>query len=67
MNLIHGFAQDAQSKRWFSLSEEAYSSGAVLYPTAEAAAAVDAVHHAFMAKHHPQAKARAPYIPRSAA
>lgn len=58
-----GIAQAATGK-WFSLSEEAFSSGACMHDTAEEARIRDEEHHAFMVQHHPEAIGRDPFITR---
>jgi hypothetical protein len=59
----YGVAQTVNGK-WFSVSEEAFSSGACMFDTCEEAERQDAQHHAFMMKHHSAAKGRAPFIER---
>lgn len=59
----YGIAQAATGE-WFSLSEEAFSSGACMHGTAEEARIRDEEHHAFMVTNHPDAIGRDPFITR---
>jgi hypothetical protein len=59
----HGVAQ-YEDGRWFSLSEEAFSSGAQVFATRAEAVEADARHHKFMMEHYPNAAGRAPFITR---
>jgi hypothetical protein len=58
-----GVAQAADG-RWFSLSQEAFSNGTVMWDTREEAQAEDDRHHAFMLEHHSAAVGIAPYVKR---
>jgi hypothetical protein len=55
------------SGKWFSLSEEAFSPYAALYPTEADAKMADDRHHGFMLENHPEANGRAPYVERAEA
>lgn len=59
-----GVAQ-ASCGKFFSLSQEAFSSGAEMFATAEEAGRTDDQHAAFMKLHHPDARARRPWIERT--